>query len=117
MRLSGSPIDVKNAEFAPRGRPKAARRRPSGRSRLRRGLDLLERAPLALAGENDAVALDHLVEGRGFEAEEAGCVLLHAPRGLERRLDEPALEAGDHVAQADALGRDRDLRDVEARGG
>src|SRR5215468_2938196 len=88
--------------------------------RLRGGrlgrFQLLERATLAVARQQDVVALDHLVESGRLQAEQARRVLLYAARGFERRLDEPPLEARDHLAQADALGGHRDLGDVEARG-
>src|SRR5262245_13224669 len=70
-------------------------RRPLGRGRLgRRLFHVLERAALALAlaGEEDVVPLDHLVERRGLEPQEAGGFLLDAARGLERGLDQAALE-------------------------
>src|SRR5258708_26803855 len=57
--------------------------RSSGRGLDRGGLHFLDHPPLPFAGEEDVVALDHLVEGGRLQAEQAGRVLLHAAGGLE----------------------------------
>ena len=45
--------------------------------------------------------------------QQLGGALLHAAGGLERRLDQPLLEVGDHFAERDAFGRDDELRHLE----
>ena len=67
-----------------------------------------------LAARPDVVALDHLVERRRLDVQQLRGALLHAAGGLERRLDQPLLEVGDHVLERDALGRHDELRHLEA---
>src|SRR5262245_27579542 len=94
-------------------------RKPLSRS-ARTGLgggglrSVLDGPALAVARQEDAVALDHLVERRGLEAQQARRLLLNIAGGLERGLDQASLEVGDHLAQADALGRHADVGHVEA---
>ena len=70
-------------------------------------LDLLRglTARRSRRGQQDVVALDHLVEGGGLQPQQPGRLLLHAARRVEGGLDEPPLEARDHVPEADALRR------------
>src|SRR5207245_2850054 len=63
----------------------------------------------------DVVTRDHLVQGRRLDVEELRGLLLHAPRRLERRLDQALLEIGDDILEGDAFGRHDKLRHGEAR--
>src|SRR5512134_2700682 len=74
------------------------------------GLRLPHPAP---APGPDVVPLDHLVEGRRLDVQQLGGLFLHAAGGLQRGLDVAALVADDDLAEVDALGRNRDVRDVE----
>ena len=60
------------------------------------------------------MALDHLVERGRLDLQQLRGALLHAAGLLERRLDQAALERDLGVAVRDALGRNDELRHLEA---
>src|SRR6185312_13306511 len=53
----------------------------------------------ALAARTDLVALDHLVQRGRLDVKQFRGPFLHAAGRLERRLDQPFLEVGDHVLE------------------
>ena len=74
----------------------------------------LDRTRAALAPRPDVVPLDHLVQRRRLDVQQLRGALLHAAGRFERRLDQPLLEVGDHLAVRDPLGRHDELRHLEA---
>src|SRR6188768_1764748 len=70
---------------------------------------------LPLPSRPDVVPLDHLVQGRRLDAQQLCSALLNAARSLERGLDEPLLEVGNHILERNAFRRHDELRHAEVR--